>query len=252
MVSHYLTQNIDDLESKAGFKPEECVQAHGANFGATCSFCKAKEPRDKMIKGIKDGNVYYCELEKDVDGKKEQCKGPVKPDIVFFGEGLPEKFIKLFENISNECDLMIVMGTGLAVSPFNQMVDSVKTECPKVLINLNNCDEAGYDFKSKFFPERLYLHGKCDDVVVKICKDCGWNDEFMGRIKESKNQPDPEKVDEILADMEQIDPKGEEDNQKEESSSGPTIEELKSSDKNPSSKAEEEPDASPKEAETDA
>lgn len=38
-VSHYLTQNIDNLEAKAGFTPEEINQAHGANFGAICAKC---------------------------------------------------------------------------------------------------------------------------------------------------------------------------------------------------------------------
>jgi len=52
---------------------------------------------------------------------------------------------------------MIVMGTGLAVSPFNQMVDSVNEWCPKVLINMENTSYSGYDFKSKYHPERLFL-----------------------------------------------------------------------------------------------
>ena len=212
MVSHYLTQNIDDLESKAGFKPEEVVQAHGANFGATCALCKRKCSREKLIECIQAGKVMYCG-ETQGDGKK--CQGPVKPDIVFFGEGLPAKFTSLFGNIKNECDLMIVMGTGLAVSPFNQMVDTVKEECPKVLINMENTDFSGYDFKTKYQPERLFLQGKCDDIAVKICKDCGWTEEFAAKIKESKNQPDPEGIDEIVKDMVQIAPK-EEENKEEE------------------------------------
>lgn len=40
IVKHYVTQNIDNLESKAGFTNEQILQAHGANFGATCSRCK--------------------------------------------------------------------------------------------------------------------------------------------------------------------------------------------------------------------
>ena len=102
---------------------------------------------------------------------------------------------------------MIVMGTGLAVSPFNQMVDSVQTECPKVLINMENTDYSGYDFKSKFNPERLFLKGKCDDIVVKIAKDCGWSEDFTKRIEKSKNQPDAATIDDILTDMEQYESK---------------------------------------------
>ena len=38
-----LTQNIDNLEEKAGLDMDsKVVQAHGANFGATCSKCKTK------------------------------------------------------------------------------------------------------------------------------------------------------------------------------------------------------------------
>lgn len=134
--------------------------------------------------------MYYCEEDVIKDIKTDvvsKCGGPIKPDIVFFGEGLPKKFIELFEKISDECDLMIVMGTGLAVSPFNQMVDTVKTECPKVLINMENTDYSGYDFKNKMNPERLFLKGKCDDIVVKITKDCGWGEDFSKRIEKSKN-----------------------------------------------------------------
>ena len=85
MVSYYLTQNIDNLESKADFPDGDVIQAHGANFGATCSKCKKKQDREKLIKGIQDGEVFYCE-----------CGGPVKPDIVFFGEGLPKVFTDVF------------------------------------------------------------------------------------------------------------------------------------------------------------
>jgi NAD-dependent SIR2 family protein deacetylase len=42
MVKHYLTQNIDNLESKAGFTQDQIVQAHGANFGAVCAKCGKK------------------------------------------------------------------------------------------------------------------------------------------------------------------------------------------------------------------
>jgi NAD-dependent SIR2 family protein deacetylase len=49
------------------------------------------------------------------------CDGPIKPDITFFGESLPDKFMKIWENLAKtkDCDLLIVIGTALAVSPFN-------------------------------------------------------------------------------------------------------------------------------------
>ena len=52
----------------------------------------------------------------------EDCKGPVKPEITFFGESLPKQFLQIFDSINAgkyDCDLLIVMGTALAVNPFN-------------------------------------------------------------------------------------------------------------------------------------
>ena len=46
------------------------------------------------------------------------CTGPVKPNFVFFGESLPSEFYQKMDYAKN-CDLMIVIGTALAVSPFN-------------------------------------------------------------------------------------------------------------------------------------
>jgi len=57
-----------------------------------------------------------------------------------------------------DCNLLIVMGTALAVSPFNACVDLVPNNKPKVLINLENTDHAGYDFDNKEkYPLRLFL-----------------------------------------------------------------------------------------------
>ena len=39
IVKRYLTQNIDNLEAKVGFSPDDVVQAHGANTGAKCAKC---------------------------------------------------------------------------------------------------------------------------------------------------------------------------------------------------------------------
>jgi hypothetical protein len=41
---------------------------------------------------------------------------------------------------------MIVIGTSLAVPPFSNTIFKAKKECPKVLINLENLAENGFDF----------------------------------------------------------------------------------------------------------
>jgi NAD-dependent SIR2 family protein deacetylase len=79
-------------------------------------------------------------------------------------------------NPEGGCDLMIVIGTALTVNPF---ASTVKYKCPKVLINLENTDKAGFDFENKKkHPRRLFLKGKCDLIVRKLVKDIGWEDDM--------------------------------------------------------------------------
>lgn len=61
MVLQYMTQNIDNLEEKAGFDMEKICQAHGANNGAQCSRCKRDADREKLVEYMKREEVLYCE-----------------------------------------------------------------------------------------------------------------------------------------------------------------------------------------------
>lgn len=74
-----------------------------------------------------------------------ECGDPIKPDITFFGEGLPKEF-GTADGIMKESDLLIVIGTSLVVSPFNGACDYPESYCPKILINMENTASAGYDF----------------------------------------------------------------------------------------------------------
>jgi NAD-dependent deacetylase sirtuin 2 len=46
----------------------------------------------------------------------------VKPDIVFFGEQLPQRFYERMEADFPACDLLLVMGTSLVVHPFASLI----------------------------------------------------------------------------------------------------------------------------------
>lgn len=96
--------------------------------------------------------MLYCDSSKCV-GKKY----PIKPNIVFFGEGLPAEFMPLLTGDTlDKCDLLIIMGTALAVAPFNMLHRKVPEGCLKVLMNMTNTKETGgIDFtevgKNKLF-----------------------------------------------------------------------------------------------------
>jgi NAD-dependent SIR2 family protein deacetylase len=79
----------------------------------------------------------------------------------------------IFYKIGNECDLLIVMGTALAVAPFCSIVDRISDKTPKVLINMTLTENHDFDNR-EYHPERLFIKGKCDDTIKKISRDCGW------------------------------------------------------------------------------
>jgi NAD-dependent SIR2 family protein deacetylase len=113
---------------------EKVVQAHGANVGASCSKCKHAKDRKEWDKSIDQQVIMRCKemvADPDDDQKKVLCNGPVKSNITFFGEKMPSRFHWGWDVINNTkwqstdpidesygCDLMIVIGTGLAVWPF--------------------------------------------------------------------------------------------------------------------------------------
>jgi len=64
-----------------------------------------------------------------------ECKGLIKPDIVFFGEGLPQRFHECVRSDFKDVDLLLVMGTSLQVQPFASLIDEVPERCIRLLIN---------------------------------------------------------------------------------------------------------------------
>jgi len=119
------SQNIDGLEQLAGLPEQKLVQAHGGFSKAHCIDCSEEHPTSEVRKAVMADEIPRC----------KKCKGLVKPDIVFFGENLPARYFNLSQKDFKKCDLLIVMGTSLQVQPFAGLIDSVKSTCPRILVN---------------------------------------------------------------------------------------------------------------------
>uniref|UniRef100_A0A7S3PGM1 NAD-dependent protein deacetylase n=1 Tax=Aplanochytrium stocchinoi TaxID=215587 RepID=A0A7S3PGM1_9STRA len=184
------TQNIDTLEREAGIPPELIIEAHGAFGSSSCINCKKEIDADRVRDEIKSGDVpVYCD--------DESCGGLVKPDIVFFHEGLPDAF---FDNRNKDlkgADLLIILGTSLSVSPFNELINYVTKTTPRLLMNL----EVVGTVPSKFAKNGLRLgrtdnsrdymiQGACDDGVRALCDLIGnnWRNDLENLVKTLKSK----------------------------------------------------------------
>ena len=96
------TQNIDMLDVLAGVSEEKMIECHGHFRTAACTICKKSFDGDECKRIIT--------IEKQAP-KCAFCKGYVKPDIVFFGESLPNRYHRLVKRDCREADLILVMGT---------------------------------------------------------------------------------------------------------------------------------------------
>jgi NAD+-dependent protein deacetylase SIR2 len=142
---------------------EMIVEAHGSFASQRCIDCKMDYPDTIMRKAVEEKYVPRC--------LQISCNGLVKPDIVFFGEPLPETFHRN-RTLPASADLAIVMGTSLSVQPFASLPSFVREEIPRVLINLERAGGLGSR------ADDVLLLGDCDDGVRKLADALGWLDEL--------------------------------------------------------------------------
>lgn len=92
-----------------------------------------------------------------------------------FGESLPPEFHQTLHQVESRADLVLVMGTALAVTPFNMLPEITKHTCPKALFNMTNLETIDFTEPNSY---RLYVEGECDATLRKLATDCGWTDDF--------------------------------------------------------------------------
>ncbi|MBA4436840.1 MAG: NAD-dependent deacetylase [Nitrosopumilus sp.] len=99
-----LTQNIDGLHQKAG--STKVLELHGSIVKIKCTVC---DFNDEIMTDFSE-NPPLC-----------KCGNILRPDVVWFGESLPQDVWEKAIIHANQCDLMIIAGTSLVVSPANTL-----------------------------------------------------------------------------------------------------------------------------------
>jgi len=116
-----ITQNIDMLHQRAGSKT--VFELHGSIKNSHCQSCGKYYDYKIMRTKVFEEKVPRCE-----------CGGIIKPDIVFFGESLPEKEINGAYNATIQTDLFITMGTSLLVYPAASLPQIAKENGASLII----------------------------------------------------------------------------------------------------------------------
>lgn len=122
-----ITQNIDGLHQKAGSR--NVLELHGSVKTATCARCK-KTFDETYFKDLLNENkkIPYC----------DNCGKIIKPDVILFGEMLPEKVWRAAHDECLETDLVLIAGSSLEVTPANSLPELALSQGAQlIIINLS-------------------------------------------------------------------------------------------------------------------
>jgi len=105
LIEGVITQNIDRLHRAAG--SENVIEVHGSIETSSCLECGTSFDLDEVEGIFDERGVAVC----------TGCGGPVKPDVVLFGELLPEEAMAQATELAEGAELMLCVGSSLAVHP---------------------------------------------------------------------------------------------------------------------------------------
>ena len=105
LIRGVITQNIDRLHRKAG--TQRLIEVHGSIEHSVCLQCGGRVHIDRVVELVRQSGTPECLA----------CIAPLKPDVVLFGELLPEAALAEAHELAAEADLMLCIGSSLEVYP---------------------------------------------------------------------------------------------------------------------------------------
>jgi NAD-dependent SIR2 family protein deacetylase len=116
-LAFLISQNVDNLHVKSGIDPDRLAELHGNIAKLRCTRCGKKVD--------KSTGMTLC-----------PCGGNLVRNVVDFGESLPEKDLMLSFQHSRKCDLFLVAGSSLVVTPAADMpAEALRSGARLVIIN---------------------------------------------------------------------------------------------------------------------
>lgn len=134
-LHHVITQNVDSLHQAGGSK--NVIEYHGNSRTLSCLWC---------------GRKYVSSEKRDEYPPRCECQKILKPDVVFFGEGIPPEALNRSFQLASKAEALMVVGTSALVSPANTIPIVTKRNGAKI-IEINT--------------ERTHLTDSITDIFLK-------------------------------------------------------------------------------------
>lgn len=108
VVTHVITQNIDNLHQNSGIPAARIIELHGNGTYAKCLDCGLRHELEDVRREFEaSGEPPVCRA----------CSGIVKSATISFGQAMPEEEMRRAEEATLACDLFIAIGSSLQVFP---------------------------------------------------------------------------------------------------------------------------------------
>lgn len=120
-----VTQNVDGLHQSAGSDPARVVEIHGTIQEVQCLDCEERAPMERALARVIAG---------EEDPSCRSCGGMLKSATISFGQGLISRDLARAQEAAEGCDLILAIGTTLAVYPIAAMVPIAKEAGARVVI----------------------------------------------------------------------------------------------------------------------
>ncbi|XP_026314244.1 NAD-dependent protein deacylase Sirt4 [Hyposmocoma kahamanoa] len=176
-VTAVVTQNVDRLHHKAG--SENIIELHGTGYIVKCLKCPYEIDRaqlqDVMMRNnpSMENSITMIRPDGDVELSKEQvdnfktplcpkCEGPLKPDIVFFGDNVPKNRVEQVKKEVSRSDSVFILGSTLTVYSSYRIILQAKEEQKSIAV-LNIGPTRADDIVD------LKISTKCGDILPELC-----------------------------------------------------------------------------------
>jgi len=120
-----VTQNVDGLHQAAGSDPSRVVEIHGTIQEVECLDCNERAPMRRALARVEAG---------EEDPPCRSCGGMLKSATISFGQGLVSRDLERAQNAAENCDVILAIGTTLAVYPIAAMIPIAKENGARVVI----------------------------------------------------------------------------------------------------------------------
>ena len=123
-----VTQNFDGLHHDAGNNAEHIVEMHGTSRAAACTLCGKRSSIKELQLRIDAG---------EIDPRCSDCGGFLKAATILFGQRVPEAELARARELTLSCDLFLVVGSSLKVTPAATLPRlALDNDVPLIIINL--------------------------------------------------------------------------------------------------------------------